>query len=334
MDEKGLWNELLEYARWAPSPHNVQPWKVKILSEKEAEVYYDPKRLLSVEDDTGKFTIAGFGIFIEMLSLAAHKSGFTVAEEYNGTLLDASKTELTLFAKIKLIKTQEKEPFDRELIVKRRTSRLPYDGRPIPEAVVQELKDIAKKYGHTFTFSNEEDMIKWILQLNCDTVFYDLKDTATREEIGYWLRCFANEARSKKDGLWAYCMTMPGMLMYLFFHLHFFFDIPFIKSFAKSYYLKSTAGTKTVGWLTGAFSNPSDWINAGHMLARLWLCLTKHNLYLHPFGSTITNKDSHKRLREKFNVDEGKEEMWLIVRMGYSETPPRSLRLSVSDILL
>ncbi|MBC7900541.1 MAG: nitroreductase family protein [Saprospiraceae bacterium] len=34
-----IWHELLETAIQAPSPHNVQPWRVKVLNETEAELH-------------------------------------------------------------------------------------------------------------------------------------------------------------------------------------------------------------------------------------------------------------------------------------------------------
>ena len=33
------WTELLDYARWSPSPHNVQPWRLRVLSATEARLY-------------------------------------------------------------------------------------------------------------------------------------------------------------------------------------------------------------------------------------------------------------------------------------------------------
>lgn len=334
MVNNSIWNELLEYALWTASPHNVQPWKIKIISDYEAEIFYDPQRLLPVEDPAGCFTTAGFGMFIENLSVAANDMGYKIKEEYNGTTLDHTKKELTPFVKVKLIKTNEKETLNKELIKERRTSRLQYNGKPLPDDVISELETIAKQFGHTFTFSKDMKMIDWVLTLNRDTIFYDMNDTEARNEIGLWLRYSSQEAHTKKDGLWAYCMRFPGPMMYLFFHARWLFNLPIINTYVKHMYLQSTLGTKTVAWLSGPFNTPYDWLNAGHMLARLWLCMTKHGVYLHPFGSIITNKESHKRLQEKFNVDEQTNKMWLIVRLGYSKAPPRSLRLNLTDILI
>src|SRR6476469_3446571 len=63
------WTELLDYARWTPSPHNVQPWKLLVLTDTDARLYYEPARLLPHGDLTSCFTIIGLGMFIESLRI-------------------------------------------------------------------------------------------------------------------------------------------------------------------------------------------------------------------------------------------------------------------------
>jgi hypothetical protein len=70
--------ELIGYARWCLPPHNVQPWKVKILSGKKAQLYYDPAQVPEVVDDQTSFTIVGMGMFIECLDIAARPKGYQV----------------------------------------------------------------------------------------------------------------------------------------------------------------------------------------------------------------------------------------------------------------
>src|SRR5688572_27432584 len=41
-----VWKELLETARYAPSPHNVQPWRLRILSDETAELLIEKRRTL------------------------------------------------------------------------------------------------------------------------------------------------------------------------------------------------------------------------------------------------------------------------------------------------
>jgi hypothetical protein len=80
-DDMDGWREILDDARWAPSPHNTQPWLVRLLSPEAAELYAPRERLLPVEDPEGRFETAAQGIFLEALDVAAGKLGLTVETE-------------------------------------------------------------------------------------------------------------------------------------------------------------------------------------------------------------------------------------------------------------
>ena len=56
-----VWETLLETAIHAPSPHNVQPWRVRILSEDRADLLIEKRRTLPKEDTTGSFIILTMG---------------------------------------------------------------------------------------------------------------------------------------------------------------------------------------------------------------------------------------------------------------------------------
>ncbi len=60
------------------------------------------------------------------------------------------------------------------------------------------------------------------------------------------------------------------------------------------------------------------------MLMRLWLAMTRHGVYMLPFGSMITNAACNRYLRERFAA----EDIWFILRFGYSPVPPKAPRLA------
>ena len=331
---KSIWLDLLEYARWTPSPHNVQAWKLKIISETEADLYYEPKRLLPVTDPTGCFSVMGFAMFIDSLSLAANSKGIKVEAKYQKKDFDFKSPTPVLFANLKLVPTSEKETLDKDLIKSRRTSRLPYNNIPVSEDLIKMFQAETEKFGHHFFASSDEGMVKWVMDLNRDTLFYDMGDEHARKEIGALLRYTNEQAKIHKDGLWSYCFHIPGWFMKLFFDYEKFFELPIIKHVLLAYYETTMKGTRTVAWIQGPFKNFDDYINAGYAFNRVWLKMAEQNVYLHPFGSVITNPNAHERLKEKFSVDENKEMMWILLRIGYSEIPPRSLRLDTDEIIL
>lgn len=59
------WIDLLADARLAPSAHNTQRWLIRVVTDQEAELRYDPTRVLPVEDPEARFTSCGFqpGLF-------------------------------------------------------------------------------------------------------------------------------------------------------------------------------------------------------------------------------------------------------------------------------
>src|SRR5512133_941374 len=109
------WRRLLDYARWAPSPHNIQPWRLQPLSQTEAKLLYVPDRLLPDTDPSSAFTISGLGIFVEHLAIAARAEGLDLDVELLATTLDAEADGAQSFARLHLAERPVEEPLPREL---------------------------------------------------------------------------------------------------------------------------------------------------------------------------------------------------------------------------
>jgi hypothetical protein len=75
-------------------------------------------------------------------------------------------------------------------------------------------------------------------------------------------------------------------------------------------------------------------LNCGKMLARNWLFITSQGAYIQPFGSLITNPKAYKTINEKFTQPSENRSIWMIFRIGYSNEPTRSFRLSTEDIII
>lgn len=333
-EDQKIWAELIDYARWCPSPHNVQPWKVKIISFNEAHLYYDPKRLPIIVDGTSSFTTAGMGMFIECLNIAAHPLGYKITFQLQQEkLLDASAKEYKFFAKLFLTGTAEKGLYTRELIKQRKTSRMHYDGRILEPKINLALADVANKHGYNFIYSSDKDLIDYSIDLNNKAVLTRSDDEATCREMQQWIRTTDKEAAEKKDGWWYRCTETPAKMLYNFFYHHEKFTANWKRKKSNHILNKTMRGTANLAWITGPFENRDDWVKAGIMLQQLWLEMTKHNVYMHPFGPVITTPDSKEKFRQKINYDETNGELWFLVRMGYSNEPPRSFRLDTKDIL-
>jgi hypothetical protein len=328
------WLDLLEYARWTPSPHNTQHWKFRLVDERRAVLLYDPARLLPVEDAHARFMASGLGILLETMSIAAAPLGLEVKATLLDIPLDASAPRPAPFAELELIERAYPESLDRELILQRRTSRLPYKDHPVSALVLAELERVAEEFGHQLEYSADRKEVAWVIALNADTMFLDLRDAPTRREIAYWTRLTRAEAQRHGDGLAAFAMLFPGWLMRLFFERNWLFNVPVLHQLNKWVYRRSMRGTRTVAWISGKFEEQADCVSAGRMFARLWLTMTKHGVYLHPFGSVITNVRSHQRLTDHFANTRRRDPLWMVVRLGHSDEPPRAFRLSLDHLIV
>lgn len=328
------WTSLVEIARWCPSVHNLQPHQLKIISETEADLYYDPTRLLPVGDPNAVFVTVALAIFVEHLSIAAGTSGAQVeiSQVYQNISMDAKGS--TLFARLKMSPSIEKEYIDQSWILKRRTSRLHYDGKKLLPSTLEKVRKETTKFGHEFFESSDQELIDFIIDLNQQTLFEDLESKSGREELHGLFRYTDEEAKEHKDGLWAKCMDFPGKLMKSVFTHHERWEKGPRKKLLGNYYQSSFKGTATLCWFGGEFGNTQDWLNAGKMLARNWLIMTGDGAYIHPFGSLITNAGAYQKINEKLPKVSGNKKIWLIFRAGYSKEPVRSYRLSTEEIIL
>jgi nitroreductase len=327
------WPQLVRDARLSPSPHNTQPWLISVVSADEAALYVPTERTLPHTDASGAFMTAGLGIFVEALDVAAAPLGLEVQAECLFPKLGADSEELPLFARLHLVERTAVPRFRLELLEQRRTARGAYDGRPADADALAALEALAKEAGHRANFTSRPELVDWIVALNAETVFYDLADDEIREEIGRWVRTTEREARQARDGFSPRCLGFPGVLVNLFFFHHGLFSSRPVRAILRRVFLHSTRGTKTVGWIQGPWSTPEEWYEAGRMFMRFWLELTRHGLYLQPYGSVITNPTAHALMTDKLDVDASQGEVWLLLRLGYCPPPPRSLRRAPEEVV-
>lgn len=331
--DEGLWLEVLKYARWSPSPHNIQPWKLRVMSTREATLCYDPKRLIPYTDPDNRFMLIGLAIFVEYLSIAARPHGFSVKATYREAFLDHTAPSIRTCAALRFVPSNKRTQ-NPDLILRRRTSRLPYNHEPVSYAAMKDFQKLSRAYRHKLEFSHAHDMTEWMIKLNRDTLFEDLEDEGVREELKLWLRYSKKQATNQKDGLWSRCMRFPGWFMKSFFNHPEKYEDGLKRKLLEKRYIQKMSGSETVMWISGPFKTFQDWINAGQLLAQLWLKATEHQVYLHPFGSVITNTRAHAELDKHVSFRSDNSEIWFLARLGYGDIPPRSYRLDIKDILI
>jgi hypothetical protein len=132
--------DALSYAILAPSPHNMQPWRVALEGADAVAVYCDPARLLPQTDPLCRQVTIGFGCFLELFRQAAAEKGLSaeIAVFPDGEpplMLDArpvARVRLTAQA------GQARDPLFWATPL-RRTNRAPFEDRAVEPRLLAEI---------------------------------------------------------------------------------------------------------------------------------------------------------------------------------------------------
>lgn len=340
-DAGALWLDIVEDVRWYPSPHNSQPIKLMPVSETEARIYYDLDLGLPAESFGIPFGHVCAGVFLESLSVVAAARGYRTIETLDHSDMDfAAVDRLHLIGTVHLEPTVRDEEADatarRRLAAfqSRQTSRRPYDSRIVGENLLREASAIAAAQGHDFRSTSDERLVSTLVRINQRTLFSDLRNDAVYAEIMHWLRFSRKDAAVKSDGLSAETMIMPGPVLRFAMGHRGLWSFPVLGGVIRAVYLRTMRGVRQLGWLEGPFAEPAHYLEAGRAFMRVWLFFSERGVYLHPFGTVITNPDSHAAFVREAGIRESDTMAWMLFRFGYSATPPHAHRRPASSTLL
>jgi nitroreductase len=336
--DSALWHSLLAVACCSPSPHNVQPWRVRILSADAAELFIDGTRTLPNEDLTGSFLLSAMGMFLEALELAAADRGLRLDVDFPNRaawhaerICDKGFKGLTLFARFRLVADASAAPlYAPSLLQVRRTSRISLRPDDVPQECVDTLSRFAGTNGHCYAHITNPTDIEAILAQNILAVFHDMNVAAYHDEITEWFRFTDRSASRHRDGLDWRCMNVSRAEFWLSARMPRVLLFPPARFFFKRRYRKQLGTVPAVGILSGDFFLAENAIESGRFLLRFWLEVTRMGLYLHPYGNLVTNPQARAWLEDRTGVTKP----WLVFKLGYSDAPPKSFRRNLADVLI
>jgi len=333
-----VWKTILETAIQTPSPHNVQPWKLRIRDDSEAELLIDSSRTLPKEDVTGSFILLAMGMFVESVSILAQSLGFDISFEIlddpqmlaHEIIADEGRP-LIPFAMLRLAKSPSSTlDYPEDLFFKRRTSRLSLRPTLVPDSVLQTLIDLASGWHQIFRTTTERSEVERLMNLNTQALFSDLNTKDYHDEIIEWFRFSDSQSRERSDGLDYRCMNTPSSIFWMSAKMPWLMKVPLLRGLLSSTYRSQLGTIPTIGLLSGGFWDPAEAITSGRFLMRFWLELAKNDLYIHPFGNLVTNRPIAAKVEQEMKL----ENIWLVFKIGYSPEPRKSRRLPLESILI
>jgi hypothetical protein len=325
----------------APSAHNTQAWKFKIISDTEAEIYIDETRLLPQTDPpTRQIHISG-GCFLETLVIGSTIFNYqTIVSLFPKGEYSIVETGQKPFASIKL-ELQEQSDIHHlaEQIFRRHTSRLVYEGDSISDETKDTLiKESASEYSKLI-IQNKQEEIKPYLDIYKKAMKIESFNLPTNEETRRMFRFNSDEIETKRDGLTFEGQGTNGIAKV--------FTKMAVKNNGESWNKKSNvdAGLEQfdkgvdsskglVYWITET-NTIKDWINVGRDITKFLLVLTKNDMYAHPLNQGIQEYKSMDETRTKLDSlmkIANEQKIQMIVRIGKSEKPFVSYRRHLNDL--
>jgi hypothetical protein len=305
--------EWVRAATMAPSMHNTQPWKFRVLRDSQAiEVRADPARMLRHGDPHGRAVHIACGAALFNLRLAVAAGGREPV-----TRLLPDRAEPLLLATVRLGGRHRLGEDERDLyaaIPVRHTNRRPFSSQPVPPGVLAELVQAARLEGATLDLPGHSETRR-LLSVAADAETDLLADPGYRAELAQWAG-----GQREAEGI-------PG-------------DAAGPRDPRGRTPVRDFLGGAPAGyeWFEDApqlavLSTPGntreDWLRAGQALQRVLLTAALRGIAASPLTQPLETRDAW------LVRDPAAGSGWpqLILRIGYGLPVPASPRRPVSDVL-
>lgn len=308
----------LALASLAPSTHNTQPWKVRVISKDEVVVLLDETRLLPAVDPDRREAFVSIGAFLENLVRGAGTQGLNAEVELKTE--DPAKPEV---ARVKFEPAAERpDPKVLEAILSRNTFRGDLPTTALPGETVQILEGTAPSRWTFFPSGSPEGT--WIRDALGESNRVQASRDEAMEELASWIRFSPREVEHKRDGLTPAGMGLPlfaRAFMALFFNEKSVTGQAFREAGIKK-------AQKQAGSCAGFFvlaspdGSPRSAVQAGRDLEAFWLEATARGVAVQPMSQVLEESPWKDQIASRLGIG-GTVQM--VLRVGLAPTPPRAV---------
>ncbi len=309
---------ILRFATLAANGHNAQPWKFALLPN-AIEIHPDYSRRLTAVDPEDRELWISLGCALENLVVTARAMGYVPAITYPD-VHDLIRVELSedaplvgaSFAAIPL----------------RQCTRCEYDGRSISLSERDQLERMPLEEGIGIHFIVDRKGLSALSDSVYQATLSQYGQQPFLTELIQWLRFDKKEALASFDGLFSPCAGSPAVPRWLG-RLFVSGAKPQNLAAADVKKLQSSAGAILI---TSASEHKADWVRTGQVCQRLALAMTLSNIKSAHLNQPIEEQHVRSQLQSGFGL--GASFPQLLVRFGYANAMPRSLRRPVEQVLI
>ncbi|MFE3493118.1 Acg family FMN-binding oxidoreductase [Streptomyces sp. NPDC059175] len=313
---------LVEEAGLAPSMHNAQPWMFRYLSDRGTmQLRGDRGRLMERSDPQNRALHLGCGAALFNLRVAAARIGREAA-----TSLLPAPDDPWLLAEVRLDPAARRDVDLAALhpaIRRRHTSRHPFTGEPVPEAVLNELREAALLEGARLHVPDDWHLQE-LLNLTHDAQRREALHPEVLEELARWTRTSPEDTTTQGEGIPArafgprqHDVTAP------------------VRDFSAG---RPVPGRDTATFeqqpclvlLGTANDGPEDWLRAGQAMERVLLRATLDGLACSLTSQALEWPELRWVVRDPLSA---MGFVQMVIRVGYGPAGHSTPRRPVRDVL-
>jgi hypothetical protein len=309
---------LVHYATLAANGHNTQPWKF-VIKDNAIEIHPDYSRRLPVVDPHDRELWISLGCSLENLLVAAHASGYST---------DVTYPDRADFILVQLAADSPQGNSLFDAIPLRQNTRSAYDGRLVENVDLDQLQALQLEPGVALKFATNPTAMETFLEYVNLGNLVQYAEPVFVDELVAWLRFNNKEALSTLDGLYSICSGNPQVPRFI--------GQMFVAGTKPQQQADADAAKFRTSPVAVVIASESDdkvsWVRTGQVYERLALKMTALNI-----KSAFLNQPIEvSTLRGQFQnaIGLGSSLPQLLVRFGYAEAMPKSMRRPIELVLM
>jgi hypothetical protein len=336
--------QAIAYGSHAPNPHNTQAWKVELLSDLEALLFIDERRLLPATDPLARQIHIGGGCFIETLAIGMSARGYETLVEY--LPLGPHGFEEIGRKPVARIALAPNRAAGRdslaEFIPLRQSNRKPYRGPLLSSDEATQIRSMSELQHSRLRIITRPEEMRPLLDIFRRAWKIEVTTRRLFEETRIWFRFNETQRQAKGDGLSMAQAGIDGPRRRLIeWSLRNgdpkrWFGPLSIRS-SLSGYFKGIDTSKGLVLLTTETNEQLDWLKVGRDYARLALVVTSLGLTSHPLSQVLQEYPENAALQAEFDELLGIQapaKVQMAVRVGRAERAYVARRRDPRDFLV
>lgn len=330
------------YAVLAPSSHNAQPWRLRLVDSDSVELFVDPERLLPCIDPNARQTVMGHGAFVEAAAQSAAALGFRchVQAFPDG----AHEGEELLLHPVARLRFEPMKALTDDGVLKvlrrRQTNKRPYEDRPIEPRHLQVIAASGHQNGTVALTFVDPASRKAIAELCEGAMRVEVASEARNRELSNWFRLGSKERRAP-DGFGLGQSGRTGVERWVAetFFVSRAGMIPPEGSFAKVAVEQTAEQARSAPAfiaLTTAHNSLVDPFEAGRAYLRMHLRATRLGIQMHPLSQATEEYDDMRDVRRALNrlVAPKGHTVQMLLRLGYADPVEYAPRRDVETLMM